>query len=448
MKKRDLTKNSVIQALLVVAVPTMLTQLLTFSYNIVDLKFVSSLGTAAIAAVGSASLFVGFGFAINALCTVGAGIKTSQAIGRDDINQYHIALNAAYFVTVITGLIYGLILLIFPTQLLAILNIEDPEVVKLATGYLRILGVVSFFQLGNQMITRVLSSLGLSDKTLYISLIGFSINIILDAVFIYQLKLGVNGAAYASLIGMMTMTFLFLKLYYSTLKYTRKAGVRLEDITSNIRLGVPYMFQRLVFTVVGISIGRMVASYGTEAIAAQRIGIQVEAITFMVIGGIFAAMSSFAGQNLGAEEYDRIRLGYRSAIKIGIGYAFITSLTFMFFSEQIAMSFDKTPLTVEYTAYYLRAIAFGQIFAVLEMIGNGLYTGIGKPKIPATISISITVLRIPIAMLLAIPFGVLGIFISIALTSIMKGLVSYGIYKFRVSKEIGTSIVSVYAKAN
>lgn len=446
MKKRDLTGGSVIKSLLIVAVPTMLTQLLVFSYNIVDLRFVSALGTEAIAAVGSASLFMGIGFSINALSTVGAGIKASQAMGRDDTEKYHKAVNTAYITNTFFNIILGLILFFFPYQLLGILKITDPQVVELAVGYLRILAFVAFFQLSNQTITRVLGSLGLSDKTLYISIVGFGVNIILDPIFIYTLGWGVNGAAFASLIGNALMTILFFSLYYSTLKYTIKEKITRSELISSIRLGVPYMFQRLVFTAIGIWLGRIVASFGTEAIAAQKIGLQVESITFMVIGGMFAAMSSFAGQNLGAGKYDRIIKGYGSAIKIGMAYAFITSLIFLIRGEQIARIFDSNPLTVKYTVYYLQAIAFGQLFAVLEMVGNGLYTGIGKPKIPAMISITITVLRVPLAIILSQYFGVIGIFISIAVTSIMKGIISYGIYKFKISKEIGFTIVSIYSK--
>lgn len=444
MKKRDLTQGSVIRALLVVALPTMLTQLLSFSYNIVDLKFVSSLGTVSIAAVGSAALFIGFGMSANALTVVGTGIKTSQAVGKNDYDSYHLALNTGYFLNIVINLVIMLIFIAFPVQLLQLLNISDQTVIEEATIYLRIISIALFFQLTNMLIMRVLGSLGLSDRTLYISAVGFAINIILDPIFIYTLNMGVAGAAIASLIGHFSTMMLFFILYYSTLKYTFAIKLKKSETISSLRLGVPYMLQRLVFTFVGIWLGRLVAGFGIEAIAASKIGLQVESITFMVIGGMFAAMSGFAGQNLGASEYDRIRVGYRSAIKIGLGYALFTSTVFLFFADDIARLFDDNALTVEYTAYYLRIIAFAQMFAVLEMIGNGLYTGIGRPKIPAAISISITVLRIPIAVILSTYFGVIGVFMSVAITTVVKGLVSYGIYRFKISKEIGTSIVSVY----
>ncbi len=443
MKRRDLTQGNVLSSLLIVAVPTMLSQLLTFSYNIVDLKFVSGLGTSAIAAVGSASLFTGIGFSLNALCVVGTGIKASQSVGKGDMESYHEAINTGHIINILVNAIFGLILLVFPYQLLGILNISDSEVVTLAVGYLRILAFVSFFQFSNQVIMRVLGGLGLSDKALYISFIGIAINIVLDPILIYTLGLGVNGAAIASLIGNMVMTILFFVMYYANLKYTRRIAISFKSIYQTLSLGVPYMMQRLVFTFVGIWMGRIIASFGTEAIAAQRVGLQIESVTFMVIGGLFSAMSSFAGQNLGASQFTRIKDGYKKALQIGVAYALLTSIIFLLFATEIAALFDDNALTIEYTAYYLQIVAVGQIFAVLEMVGNGLYTGIGRPKIPATISVSITVMRIPIAIALSMIFGISGVFISIAVTSIMKGLISYGIYKFKISKQIGVTIVSI-----
>lgn len=443
MKKRDLTTGPVPRSLLIVAVPTMITQLLTFSYNIVDLKFVSALGTSAIAAVGTASLFVGIGNALSAISVTGTGILTSQAVGKNDTSKYHRILNSGYVINFIVNIIYIMLLVIFPRQLVSILNIDNKEVVDMAVIYMQIFAFASFFQFTNNMITRVLSGLGLSDKTLYVTIAGVIINIILDPIFIYTLGWGVAGAAFASLIGNFIITVIFIKMYYSTLKYSKKDGIILSEFIQSFRLGVPYMLQRLTFTFVGIWMGRIIAKFGIEAIAAQKIGLQAESINLMIIGGMFAAMAAFAGQNMGAGQYERIKLGYNRAIRIGLVYSLTTSIVFWIFAPDIAMMFDTNPLTVEYSAFYLRIIALAQVFSVFEMIGNGLFTGIGVPRIPAAISISITVLRVPLAILFANYFGVIGVFVSISITSAVKGIISYGIYRFSVSKKIGNQIVSV-----
>ncbi|MFV0499580.1 MAG: MATE family efflux transporter [Bacilli bacterium] len=443
MQKRNLTSGNVTSDLFLVAVPTMMTQLLMFSYSIIDLKFVSILGTKAIAAVGSATLFIGIGNSLNALSIIGTGILVSQIAGKNDKYSYYKVINSGYFINLIINIMFILVFTIFPKQLLSLINISDASIIEMAVKYLRVFSLAMVFQFTNNLIIRILTGLGLTNKILLVSLIGVIINIILDALFINGFGWGVSGAAFASLFGNCVITIIFFTLYSETLKYSFDIKIDFNVCNKICKLGIPYMLQRFTFTFVGIVMGRLVASYGAYAIAAQKIGYQVESITFLVLGGLFSAVSAFSGQNMGALQYDRVRKGYKSAIKIGICYTTITSIIFILFSNNIASIFDDNLLTVKYTEYYLKTIAFAQFFVVFEMVGNGFYMGIGKPKIPAINSIVFTTLRIPLAIILSQYFGVLGIFISIAITSIIKGVVSYGIYKFKVFKQIGNKIFSI-----
>ncbi|WP_252244904.1 MULTISPECIES: MATE family efflux transporter, partial [unclassified Clostridium] len=95
-------------------------------------------------------------------------------------------------------------------------------------------------------------------------------------------------------------------------------GIEKEKVLEIIRLGFPMSFQRILFTLVNIVLARIIAIFGSDAIAAQKIGLQIESITFMVIGGLNGAIASFAGQNYGAKKFNRIIKGYRSSLKIGI----------------------------------------------------------------------------------------------------------------------------------
>ncbi len=440
LKRRDLTNGTVSKALLIVAIPTMMSQLLMFSYNIVDMKFVSNLGDYAVAAVGSAALFVTIGVVLNSLAIIGTGIKASQAVGKEDRGLFHKAVNVGYVISITLSIIYIIVTLFFSEELISILKLDDEIVRVEAIKYLQIFGFVSLFNCLNQLYMRILSGLGLTDKNLIISAIGLTLNVILDPILIKTH--GVSGAAIASLIANIIMSMLFIILYKNEVKYTLKVKFTRNEVYETIRYGFPYMVQRSIFTFISISIGAMIAKYGTEVISAHKIGYQIESVTFMVIGGMLAAMSSFAGQNFGAKQYDRIKYGYTVATRIGFAYALFTSTIFMLFGEHIVGIFSDTPETIYYSYMYLRIIAVAQIFAVFEMIGNGLYTGIGKPQIPAIISISITVLRIPIALILEVKYGINGIFMAIAVTSMLKGGVSYGIYKFKISREIGFKIIS------
>jgi putative MATE family efflux protein len=219
------------------------------------------------------------------------------------------------------------------------------------------------------------------------------------------------------------------------LKFNFKAGIDKNKIIEIIRLGFPMALQRILFTIINIILARIVASFGSEAIAGQRIGLEIESVMYMVIGGLNGAVSSFTGQNFGAKKFNRIKEGYNEALKIGVVYSLIIALVFLFLNKPLITLFIREENTIIIAAAYLQVVAFSQIFSVLEMVSNGLFTGIGKPNIPATISVVFTALRIPISLVLIKPFGVNGIWISIALSSVLKGITAYLLYLIKVKRK-------------
>lgn len=154
----------------------------------------------------------------------------------------------------------------------------------------------------------------------------------------------------------------------------------------------------------------------------------------MVVGGLNGAIAGFVGQNFGAKKYDRINKGYNTAIGIGIIYALFVSLIFIFTPEILVKLFIRDSDTIIIANDYVKIIGYSQIFATIEMISNGVFTGFGVPKIPAFISIIFTILRIPLALILTRFYGVNGIWLGISISSILKGIVAYLIYKLKIWK--------------
>lgn len=259
-------------------------------------------------------------------------------------------------------------------------------------------------------------------------------NIILDPVFIYVFKLGVLGAAVATLISNIVMFVLYKIKSNGILHYDKSIGVDKEKILDIVRLGFPMAFQRILFTIVNIILAKIIAIFGTNSIAAQKIGLQIESITYMVIGGLNGAISSFTGQNFGANKFKRIKQGYYTALLLGIIYSIIMSIIFIVFKEPIIKLFIREENTILIAGGYLQAVAFSQSFSTIEMVSNGLFTGLGMPKIPAIISVVFTLLRIPMALILMKSLGINGVWWSIAISSILKGLAAYFIYLIKIRR--------------
>lgn len=433
MRKVDLTQGNVFFVLLSLAIPIVGSSFLQFTYSLVDMLWLGSLGSDSVASVGSSSFFINLGYAINTLVVVGTGIKVSHSLGKNDDEQVKSYINVGIFINFILATLYSLALIFFGDNLIEFLGIGDKNVEREAYLYLIINAPVIFFAFFDFLYIRILNSYGHNSQALKISVIGVVINIILDPIFI--LKFGALGAGIATLIANMVMFFMFLVKFKELFKYHFEIPLNKEKILEIISLGIPMTTQRVLFNIVNISLAKIISNFGAEAIAGQKIGLQIESITFMIIGGLNGAVASFIGQNYGAKEYKRIIKGYNIALKMGICYALITSSLFLIFSDNIVSIFIKDTATIQIASMYIKIVAFAQIFSAIEMVSNGMFTGLGMPKIPATISIMFTVLRIPMALVLIKYFGVNGVWLSISMSSVLKGIFAYIMYILKVRKD-------------
>ena len=428
MKKIDLTKGKVINVLTVLALPIMATSLLQFTYNLIDMLWVAALGSDAVASVGSSSFFVGLGYAINSMVVIGTTIKLAQAIGRKETEKEKEYINAGLVINLIIALSYGLLLIFCGKIFIDFLNLNNTIVERNSFYYLAINGPILFLGFFNMLYSKIIGSYGNNKIALIISAIGIVSNIILDPIFIYIFNMGVSGAALATLVANIIMFLLYRRKSMSFLRYYRGVKLDFEKVKEICVLGIPMSFQRVLFTLINIVLARIIGGFGANAIAAQKIGLQIESITYMVIGGLHGAISSFVGQNFGAGKYNRIKEGYKTALKLGILYSLIMVFVFIFLNRPIIKLFISENETIIIAADYLRIVAFSQIFSTIETISNGTFTGLGLPKIPSIISIVFTALRVPMALMLVGRFGVNGVWMSISISSILKGITSYIMY--------------------
>lgn len=435
MKKIDLTKGKVITVLTGLSLPIMGSSLLQFTYNLVDMLWVGALGSDAVASIGSSSFFIGLGYAINSLVITGTSIKVAHAIGRNHDDEVKKYINSGLFINTVIGLIYSLSLILFGKNLIGFLRLNNEIVERDAYLYLALNAPTMIFTFYNILYSKIMGSFGNNKVALKVSAIGIVINIILDPICIYLLNMGVLGAAIATLVANIIMFLLYQKRDMKLLRYNFKIPLDYFKIKEIITLGIPMSLQRILFTFINIILARIIAKFGSDAIAAQKIGLQIESITYMVIGGLSGAISSFTGQNFGAKKYSRIIEGYNIALFIGIIYSFIMAVIFIFFNNPIIKLFIRDNSTIIIAVSYLQIVALSQILVSVEMVSNGLFTGLGMPQIPAIISVTFTILRIPLSLVLINFVGLNGIWISISLSSIFKGVVSYLIYRVRIRKE-------------
>lgn len=430
---KDLTTGNVVQSILRMAIPIIGTSFMQLAYSFTDMLWLGKLGSQAVAAVGTAGFYGHLGWAIASIILVGCGIMVSQAVGKkDEQKAQYLTQNALVGLLIIT-ISYFILIQFSYDSLIGFFELNDIETEQMAHTYLRWSSFGLIFMLTSRMFGSVSNARGNSKFPFMVGTVGTVLNIILDPIFIFVLDLGVLGAVWATIIAQMTVTALYI--IYRAKQFLGKRATwtfSLEPIQAMIKLGFPPSTQFIVFSLVAMTIGKIVSGFGSHAIAAQKIGLQIEAITFMTIGGINGAILSFTGQNFGAKQYKRVREGYRVGLKVSIIFGGIMTLIFYNFAEHMVMWFVQDPETVKIGASYLRIVGLSQIFMCVDLMSTGVINGIGKTKWPASSNIAMILLRIPLAIWLSADhrFGIEGVWMALLISTMLRGLVNSSMYLY------------------
>lgn len=437
----DLTQGNIYKILIGLALPIIGSSFLQLTYGLIDMIWIGKLGSDAIAAVGTANFVINMCIAVNTMVSTGTGIKSSHTIGEKRLEKNKEYISTGIYLNMILFIICVVFIILFSKPILNIFNINQ-SVTTMSKDYLFISSFGLFFKFQNFFYSRIYNSFGESKLPFKINLIGVGLNIFLDPLFIFNFNLGVSGAAYATIIAEAVVALLLIKNSKKFFVLDRVFPMNLNCFTDIIKLGFPLSLQRIMFTMFSIVIARIVSEWGAEAIAAQKIGIQIESLAYMTIGGLHGAIVSFIGQNYGAKQYNRILHGYKIALSGSIQLGIFLSIIFYFFAEPLARIFISDIKTIELTISYLQIVGLSQAFMCVEIITNGAFNGIGNSKIPSTLSIFFTGMRIPLAIFLSQEnmYSIDGVWMTIAITTVFKGVVTAIWYFNTLYKNVLTEV--------
>jgi putative MATE family efflux protein len=424
-------KHPMMKQLVWLALPVIGSSFMTMAYNFINMIFVGRLGSDAVAAVGSAGFFMHFGWGLSSLLTVGAGIRVSHAIGGGDIKLAKSYVRSGILAVIGLALIYYCVLFFARNELIGLIQLNNTNIEHAASGYLLLIGLCIPFSFQNLFFTSVFIGSGDSKSPFRINATALAINILLDYILIFQAKMGINGAAYGTIISQAIGTFLFhYKLKDSaTLKPTGTAfqSTLLKKI---LRMGVSTTFQRVSFTIVAIFMARIISHWGATAIAVQKVGIQVEAISFMTAGGFLSALSTISGIAYGAGNYRKQWQAFRSGMLLAFILGTATSVVIIVFARPLFSIFLSDAESISMGSEYLFILGFSQLFMVMELMATGAFFGWGKPNIPAITGITLTVLRIPMAYAFITLWRneLSSVWWSISISSMLKGTLLVVLY--------------------
>ena len=452
--KLDLTRGPIALQLTKVSLPIMLTMFIQMTYVLVDMIWIGRLGSGAIAAIGSAGFYTWLGMAVAFLPKVGLEVNVAQTAGRNNIEALKNFIVNGLLLTFVVALVYSVVVFTFAPSLIGFFklgtDVNSFNPTSNAIIYIRILAVGMILQFFNLSCTSVYNGLGKSKLPFYYNSAGLILNVVLDPVLIYGLwfipRLEVAGAAIATLISHGTVATLFIFSFkrnfdfFDSLKCFLQ--VKKEYCRKIIKIGLPPAIQGVFFASIGIVLARIISQWGPIPIAVQRIGAQIESLSWMTAQGFSTALSAFVGQNHGAGQDKRVWKGYLTAMYIMSTIGVLVSLLLVLFPEFLFKIFVKEEETIRQGVIYLVILSCSQLFMCLEMTTAGAFNGLGKTIPPTIVGICGNLIRIPAALVLSGMIGLSGVWWSISGSSIVKGvvLVVWFVWYFKRIKKISHNI--------
>ena len=429
----NLTKGPILKTLTKLAIPIMASSFLGTLYNITDMAWIGLLGSKAVAGVGVGGMFTWLSQGLAAMARMGGQVQVAQCIGRGERDRAHGFAQAAVQLATLMGMAYAVISLLFARQMVAFFQLTDLEAQTAALSYTKIACGLIVFSFLTLTMTGLYTAQGDSKTPFLANLIGLVTNMILDPVLILGPgpfpKLGVVGAAIATvtaqaIVMMMMILGVIIQKKENVLKGIRlTAKIPKEYLGGLCRIGIPTAIQGMAYCAISMVLTRMVSAYGAEAVATQRVGGQIESISWNTADGFAAALNAFIAQNYGAGKMDRVRKGYRASLwTVGI-WGLLISFVFICFPQAIADIFFHEPKAVATAVGYLVIIGFSEAFMCVELTTVGALSGLGRTRLCSIISITFTSARIPLAIILGGLIGLSGIWWALSVTSIVKGII-------------------------
>ena len=398
----DMTEGSPWKKIVLFAVPMLVGNIAQQLYNTVDSVVVGKyVGDNALAAVGSAGPILNLLIVLFVGISVGAGIMVSQYFGAKEREKLSTTIGNCITLTAIASLFVMVAASLVAKPLLELLDTPE-SIIDWCTSYLLILFIGSAGLAYYNILSGILRGLGDSVSALIYLLVSTVINIVLDLLFVANFRMGVNGVALATVIAQAISAFLCLlrlmkmKEYFDLKpgylkpqrKYTRKI----------IKLGLPSGITQAILSMAMIVVQSLTNSFGEMFIAANVIVMRVDGFAMLPNFSFGTAMTTYAGQNVGARAYDRVTQGARQGTFMAIGFSASITALILLFGRHLMAIFTNTAELVTLSMNMMRILAVGYIAMAIIQSLSGVMRGAGDTVTPMWISIVMTIfLRVPIA---------------------------------------------------
>jgi putative MATE family efflux protein len=377
-----MTTTPVPKLIITLAIPMILSMLVSAIYNLADTYFVSQLGTSASGAVGVVFSLMATIQAVGFMLGMGTGAQISRLLGQKKNSQANVvAING-----LVSAIIFGILMLVlglkYHEQILLILGSTE-TILPHAEAYAQYIFYAAPFMAGSFVLNNILRSQGKAKFAMIGIMTGAVLNIGLDPLFIFGFDMGIGGAALATAIsqtiGFMVLLVPFFKKMTEvklSFKFFSFKPIVLLRIMKN---GLPSFIRQGFASAATVILNRQASLYGDSAIAAMSIVLRIAMFIFIIVIGFGQGYQPVVGYNYGAKIYDRVKEAFVFSLKVGmLIMAFFAILGFIFAPGIMAVFLPEDAAVIEIGALAFRAQCIAMLFMPFSTLANMTFQSIGK----------------------------------------------------------------------
>ena len=421
------------------SLPIMMSMLIQSLYNVVDSIFVSWISEEAITAVSLAFPLQGLLIAFSVGTGVGTQSLLSRKLGEKNDRDAKQVRDHGIFLALSTWVVFAILTIFLSRPFMGFFT-DDQELLRLSLVYIRIVIILSTGMFMSVMLERLMQAYGDSFHSMITQATGAIMNIILDPVLIFGCKLGVAGAAIATVIGQWVscaLGFYFLKKH-SGITISLKGFKPNRRIVKGIyAVGVPQICTTSLMAVMVSAINTILIAFSSTAVAVFGIYGKLQSFVFMPVLGLSAGTVPIIGYNYGARNRHRITETVRKAIMIAFAFMALGFMVFQFLPDKLLSLFNATPDMLEIGIPALKTISWSFLLASISIAMSSSFqgTGVGFYTLIQGFVRQIVVL-IPLAYGLSRFMGINGIWLSFILAEVVGLAVSLILYARIYRKKI------------
>ncbi len=424
---KKMTETPIHKLIMQLAVPTIVSMLVTAVYNMVDTFFVSKLGTSASGAVGIVFSLMAIIQAVGFTIGMGAGTQISRLLGKKENEKASQVASSALLNGLVVGIIIAAIGMCFIEPLIRLLGATQ-TMIPYAVSYGRYILLSSPVMIIGFVLNNLLRGEGRAKFSMYGILFGGILNIALDPLFIFTFKLGITGAAIATAVSQVISALILLYPYVrrkTVLHISLKnIGWQFKIYWDILKFGLPSLFRQGLASVAAVMLNRSAAGYGDSAVAAMSIVAKVFMVLFSVLIGFGQGYQPVAGYNYGAGIPKRVREAFWFTLKVGTAVMTVFAIATYFLAPILIHGFLKDDSQVlAIGAQALRLQCAVMPLMTLGVVCNMTFQAIGKTG-AATILTSMRqgIFFLPLILILPPMYGIWGVEIAQPIADVLTFL--------------------------